>query len=150
MIKHILNDESEILIYAYRLERREIKKYALAVSAFKESRSVETLKKLAADETIHVDMIKRKTSILTPEKLHMFNMPDIFTIELNKDILKTLTPLEFFNFSLLEEQTAALFHHRAAAFFKSEELKSLFTELEAAEIAHINTIRYEIDFLKNI
>ncbi|MEZ7891513.1 MAG: ferritin-like domain-containing protein [Candidatus Wallbacteria bacterium] len=149
MIKHIMSDESEILINAYRLERREIRKYSLAALAFKESRSCEFFKKLTADETLHVDMIKKRTSILSSENLNLFNMPDIFTIDLNKEVIKTLTPLEFLNFSLLEEQTAALFHHRAATMFESKELKQLFTELEAAEIAHINSIRYEIDFLKN-
>ncbi len=55
---HIIDSEIDLLVQAYRNEKREIHKYGLALNLFKDDqRAVEFFKKLIEDETLHIKWI---------------------------------------------------------------------------------------------
>ncbi len=148
-MNYIIDGEIDLLIQAYRNEKKEVQKYSLALELFKSSeRGSEFFKKLINDEMLHMNWIRDKIKIIGADFYDKFSGPDILIYKINGEISQKIEVIDMLEFSLYEEKTGALFHNLCHKKLKTPELKELFGELEAAEIAHINSIKYEIDYLK--
>jgi len=147
MINHIIDGELDILVQAYRNEKKEIQKYNIGLKAFKDERSQDFFTKMIKDETLHMKMIRKHIEEIDTDFFKKFSDPEIIILKPNDAIKDGLKPIDFLKYSLFEEKMGAVFHYCVAKELKLKPLKDMFTELEAAEVAHINAIRYEIDYL---
>jgi|GEM_PF-4367298 len=148
-MNHIIGSEIDILVQAYRNERKEIQKYNIALNLFQTNeRSKEFFQKLIKDETLHMSWIKERIDGLDPKFMTNFFDPDILLFKLNDELTHIISVVDMLEYNLYEEKFSALFHNLASGKLTSKPLKGLFSELESAEVAHINSIRYEIDYLK--
>jgi len=147
MINHIIEGETDILVAAYRQEKREIQKYSLALHMFDDERSQEFFDKLLKDETLHLKMIRKRIEEHTPKFFEKYDDREIFEFRSCERKDGAIEPVDFLKYSLFEEKSGALFHNLLTGAVKSAPSVELFRELEAAETAHINSIKYEIDFL---
>ncbi len=146
---HIIDSEMDLLVQAFRNEKKEIHKYGLALNLFKDDeRAAEFFEKLIADETLHMKWIGEKIKILDTDFYKKFDRADILTMKINEEYAGKIQVADMLEYSLYEEKFGALFHNLCSNKLKTPELKELFRELEAAETAHINSIKYEIDYLK--
>ncbi len=150
-MNHIIDSEIDILIQAYRSEKKEIQKYNLAFNLFKDDvRAAEFFTKLINDETLHMKWIREKIELIDADFFKKHSQPDILTFKVNEEIPGKILVVDMLNFSLLEEKFGALFHNFCMNKLENKNLKELFRTLEAAEVAHINSIKYEIDYLGNV
>lgn len=144
----IIDGEIDILVQAYRSEKKEIQKYNLALNLFKDDeRAKDFFKKLITDETLHLKWIREKIDVVEPDFFKKYNQSDVLIYKVNDDHAKKIHVVDMLNYSLYEEKFGALFHGFCKDALDDKNLKELFRELEAAEIAHINSIKYEIDYL---
>ncbi|HOD39343.1 MAG TPA: hypothetical protein PKL57_02190 [Candidatus Wallbacteria bacterium] len=151
MMNHIIDGEIDILFQAYRSEKKEIQKYNLALNLFKEDgRAAEFFKKLIADETLHMKWISEKIELIDAGFFQKHAQPEILTFKVNEEVSGKIKVVDMLNFSLLEEKSGALFHNFCMDTLENKNLKELFSTLLAAEIAHINSIKYEIDYLNKL
>jgi rubrerythrin len=141
----------DLLVQAYRNEKKEIHKYSLALNLFKDDeRAAGFFKKLIADETLHMKWIGEKIKVLDADFYKKFDRADVLIMKVNEEYAGKIQAVDMLEYNLYEEKFGALFHKLCSNELKTPELKELFRELEAAETAHINSIKYEIDFLKNL
>ena len=147
MITHIVDSELDILVQAYRNEKKEIQKYNIALNAFKDERSHDFFTQMIKDETLHMTMIRKHIEEIDKNFFKDFSDPEIIILKPNDAIKDKLKPIDFLKYSLFEEKMGAVFHYCVAKELKLKPLKDMFKELESAEVAHINSLRYEIDYL---
>jgi len=148
---HIIDSEIDLLVQAYRNEKREIHKYGLALNLFKDDqRAVEFFKKLIEDETLHIKWISEKIKVLDADFYKKIDKADILIMKINEEHTGKIQVTDILEYNLYEEKFAALFHDICSKQLKTPELKELFSSLAAAETAHINSIKYEIDYLKKL
>lgn len=144
----VLDGEIDILVQAYRSEKKEIQKYTLALELFNDDeRGAEFFKKLITDETLHLKWIREKIALIDRDFFNKYNQNDILIFKVNQEHAKKIQVVDMLSYSLYEEKFGALFHGFCKETLEDKNLKELFRELEAAEIAHINSIKYEIDYL---
>ena len=145
---HIIDSEMDLLVQAYRNEKKEIQKYGLALNLFKDDeRAAKFFNKLIADETLHMKWIREKIEVLDADFYKKYDKADVLTMKVNEEYARKILVVDMLIYSLYEEKFGALFHGLCFNKLKTPELKELFRELEAAETAHINSIKYEIDYL---
>ncbi len=147
MINHIVDSELDILVQAYRNEKKEIQKYNIGLNAFADKRARDFFTKMISDETLHMKMIRKHIEEIDKNFFENFPDSEIIMLKPNEAVKDSLKPIDFLRYSLFEEKMGAVFHYCVAKELKLKPLKEMFKELEAAEVAHINAIRYEIDFL---
>lgn len=147
MTSNVIDDELDILVAAYRQEKREIQKYTIALKMFGDPRSAEFFEGLLKDETLHLKMIRKRLEEHTPGFFERYDDREIVELAPCARTEGRATPVDFLKYSLYEEKSGALFHSLVVSSVKARPSAELFSELEAAEVAHINSIKYEIDFL---
>jgi len=147
MINHIVDSELDILVQAYRNEKKEIQKYNIGLNAFTDERARDFFTKMISDETLHMKMIRKHIEEIDKNFFENFPDSEIIMLKPNEAVKGSLKPIDFLRYSLFEEKMGAVFHYCVAKELKLKPLKEMFKELEAAEVAHINSLRYEIDYL---